>query len=70
MDGMTVLDRLRGNAATRDIPVVALTAHAMKGDRERLLAAGCDDYLSKPIDVDRFLEVVVRWLGPEPGQGG
>jgi CheY-like chemotaxis protein len=38
----------------------------MKGDRERLIAAGCDDYVAKPIDVDRLLEVVERWVGP-PG---
>jgi CheY-like chemotaxis protein len=70
MDGTAVLARLRENAATREIPVVALTAHAMKGDRERLLAAGCDDYLSKPIEVSLLLEVVDRWLRPGSGPGG
>jgi CheY-like chemotaxis protein len=71
MDGATVVALLRMDPTTRDIPVVALTAHAMKGDRERLLAAGCDDYLSKPLDVHRLLELVERWLDqagrPEKG---
>ncbi len=71
MDGTALLGRLREDPATREIPVIALTAHAMKGDRERLLAAGCDGYLSKPVDVKQLLETVERWLGPEesPGRG-
>jgi CheY-like chemotaxis protein len=69
---MPVLD---GIAATRQIleletaesrshtPIVALTAHAIKGDRERFLSAGMDDYLPKPIDLDALQEVVERQLG-------
>ncbi len=69
-DGMAVIARLREDPATRDIPVIALTAHAMTGDREKLLAAGCDGYLSKPIEVDRLLEVIEHWLGRREGSEG
>ncbi len=57
---METLKRLKSDPATRDIPVVALTSYAMKGDRERVLREGFSDYVSKPIDIDRFLEVVRR----------
>jgi CheY-like chemotaxis protein len=56
MPGTDALSLLRNNPATRSIPVVALTALAMKGDRERLLAEGFDGYLAKPIDVATFVE--------------
>jgi len=54
IDGIETLARLRGDERTASIPVVALTAYAMSGDRQRLLAAGFDGYLDKPIDVVRF----------------
>src|SRR5262249_61057198 len=54
MDGVAALGRLRASAATRSIPVVALTAFAMAADRERLLAAGFDGYMAKPIDIHDF----------------
>ena len=54
MDGVSALRRLRGSAATTAIRVVALTAFAMADDRERLLAAGFDGYLAKPIDIQDF----------------
>jgi two-component system cell cycle response regulator DivK len=54
MDGVAALDRLRGDPETSGIPVVALTAFAMRSDRERFLAAGFDGYLEKPIDVASF----------------
>lgn len=60
MDGVETLKRLRADPATRSVPVVALTSYAMKGDRERLLAEGFSEYVVKPIDIDRFLEVVRR----------
>jgi two-component system, cell cycle response regulator DivK len=64
MDGVTALGRLRGSAATRSIPVVALTAFAMASDRERLLAAGFDGYLAKPIDIHEFSDSVRKYCEP------
>ena len=60
MDGVAVLGRLRAHADAARIPVVAVTAFAMLGDRERLLAAGFDGYLSKPIDVRTFVQSVTQ----------
>ena len=60
MDGLETLKRLKADPGTRGIPTVALTSYAMKGDRERLLTEGFSDYVSKPIDIDHFLEVVRR----------
>jgi len=76
--GYEVTRRLKQEPATARIPVVALTAQAMKGDRERALAAGCDEYCPKPLDVRRFREIVRRFLSPrqdgatgrEEGAGG
>ena len=61
LDGAEALRRLRSDERTVGIPVLALTAQAMQGDRERFLAAGFDGYLSKPIDVDQLLETVRRF---------
>jgi len=55
MDGWTVASKLKAQDGTRAIPIIALTAHAMVGDREKALAAGCDDYETKPIDFPRLL---------------
>ena len=63
LDGSEALRRLRSNERTAGIPVLALTAQAMQGDRERFLAAGFDGYLSKPIDVDELIETVQRYCG-------
>ena len=60
-DGAEALRRLRSDERTAAIPVLALTAQAMQGDRERFLAAGFDGYLSKPIDVDELIETVRRY---------
>lgn len=63
MDGLEVLTRLRADPALRPLPVIAITAHAMAGDRERFLAHGFDDYLSKPILDDRVLvELIESWF--------
>lgn len=62
--GLELVAELRRHARFRRVPVVAVTAHAMHGDRERFLAAGCDGYVSKPIDAARLLaEVAVRLAG-------
>jgi len=62
LDGLTATGHIRNNERLRHIPVVALTANAMRGDREKALDAGCDGYIQKPIDVDRFPTEVLRYL--------
>ena len=58
LDGLAVTRQLRADPATRALVIVAFTAYAMKGDRERFLAAGCDGYIGKPIDVATFADEV------------
>lgn len=58
MDGWTVAKTLRGEEATKAIPIIALTAHAMAGDREKALQAGCDDYHAKPIDFSQLINQI------------
>ena len=58
MDGWTVAGTLKGDAATKPIPIIALTAHAMSGDREKAVNAGCDDYHPKPIDFSQLLNQI------------
>ncbi len=67
MDGLEVVRHLKADVSLAHIPVVALTAHAMSGDREKCLQAGCDDYMSKPINVRELLSLVERGLGVERG---
>jgi two-component system, cell cycle response regulator DivK len=66
MDGLTATAVLKGDAATRDIPVIALTALAMKGDEERIRAAGCDGYIAKPLAYREFLATVSTHLVRAP----
>ena len=63
LDGWEATRQLKADPATRAIPVIALTAHAMAGDREKALAVGCDDFDIKPIDLDRLLGKIEALLG-------
>jgi CheY-like chemotaxis protein len=67
VDGWTATRRIKADAALKNIPVIALTAHAMIGDRERALEAGCDDYMSKPIVIRELVAKLTRYL--ESGRG-
>jgi two-component system cell cycle response regulator DivK len=58
IDGWEATRRLKANPETRDIPIIALTADAMAGDRERALAAGCDDFETKPVDFSRLIQKI------------
>lgn len=62
MDGYTLTIQIKSNPDLMNVPVIAITANAMKGDRERTLDAGCDGYIEKPIDVDKFIEQVERFI--------
>ncbi len=62
MDGWTATQTIKGDAELKGIPVIALTAHAMEGDREKAMAAGCDDYDTKPIELPRLLEKIGKFL--------
>jgi CheY-like chemotaxis protein len=66
MDGWEATRQLKADPATRAIPVIALTAHAMVGDRERAIAAGADDYDTKPVDLERLLQKIQSLA---PGHG-
>lgn len=63
IDGWEVTRRLKSEPRTTHIPIIALTAHAMTGDKEKALAAGCDDYDTKPVEFDRLLAKIERLLG-------
>jgi two-component system cell cycle response regulator DivK len=63
VDGWEASRRLKNNPATHDIPIIALTAHAMSGSREKALAAGCDEFDTKPVDFDRLMQKINSLLG-------
>ncbi len=62
VDGWEATRRLKGNPKTREIPIVALSAHALAGEREKALAAGCDEFDTKPIEFDRLVATLRRAL--------
>jgi CheY-like chemotaxis protein len=64
MDGLTATGILKQDQLTKDIPIIALTSHAMKEDKEKVLAAGCDGYITKPIDTREFPKLVAHFLEP------
>ena len=67
MSGETLTRKIKANPRWRHLPIIALTAVAMKGDRERILECGCDDYISKPVDTHALADLVDRRLSKEIG---
>jgi two-component system, cell cycle response regulator DivK len=63
MDGWEATRCMKSDDATRSVPVIGLTAHAMSGDREKAIEAGCDDYDTKPVELDRLIGKIERLLG-------
>ena len=61
MDGIEATRILKADTATKNIPIIALTSYAMKGDRERTLEAGCDGYIAKPVDIQELLKAVEHY---------
>ncbi len=66
LDGWAAARELKAHDRTRDIPIIALTAHAMAGDREKALDAGCDEYDTKPVELPRLLEKIETLLNSNP----
>jgi CheY-like chemotaxis protein len=62
MDGYELTKKLKADPKYKDIPIIALTAYAMKGDKEKVLAAGCDGYIAKPIDTRTFPDLIAEYL--------
>ncbi len=70
LDGFQAAQQIRADPNLKDVPIVAVTAHAMKGDDDRARAAGCDGFIAKPIQVRDFVATVARYLGPpRPARG-
>ena len=69
MDGYTATQEIRRDQRHQDLPIIAMTAHAMSGDRERCLAAGMNDHVSKPIEKEQLFATLTHWIKPLPGLG-
>jgi len=67
MSGLEVTHNLKTDEATRDIPIIATTAFALRGDEEKILASGCDAYMAKPIAISQFLELIETFMLKAPG---
>lgn len=65
MDGYAATRELRRDPQWRDLPIIAMTANAMVGDREKVLAAGMNDHIAKPIDLPELFATLARWVRPE-----
>ncbi|HET9237412.1 MAG TPA: response regulator [Oligoflexus sp.] len=65
MDGLEAMQRIRQNKLWKQLPIISLTAKAMKGDQEKCLAAGANDYLAKPVDMERLVSLIRVWLAPQ-----
>ncbi len=70
MDGWEAARKIKADPETRDIPIIALTAHAMAGDREKALEAGCDEYDTKPVELPRLLGKINLFLGEDAPASG
>jgi CheY-like chemotaxis protein len=70
MDGYEAIREIRGDERFRDLPIIALTAKAMKADRDRCIEAGASDYISKPLDIDQLLSLLRVWLYRQEGARG
>ncbi len=68
MDGFKATQMIRSDNALRDVPIIAMTAHAMKGDREKCLESGMNDYIAKPIDPDILFSILAKWLQITPSE--
>ncbi|WP_461481659.1 response regulator, partial [Porticoccus sp.] len=68
MDGISAVKAIRANPGYNQLPVLALTANAMAGDRQRSLAAGMDDHITKPFDPNELLETLSKWIKPKAGK--
>ena len=68
LDGWEATRRIKANPQTKSIPVIAMTAHAMVGDQEKCLQAGCDDYDTKPVEFPRLLDKIKNLIDKEPTQ--
>ncbi len=66
LDGWQATQKIKADPQTKNIPVIAMTAHAMAGDREKCLDAGCDDYDTKPVEFGRLLDKIKNLIGTEP----